>query len=169
MSEFDSEHDFAARPSKSQRKREALALQALGERLVELRPAERARIPLPEPLEQAVVEARRIRQRGGRRRQLQFIGRLMREIDAAPIVAALEELDARGRAAAAEHQRAEQWRSRLLEEGDTALAALLDEHPQADRQHLRQLMRQAQQEHAVGKPPRAERQLFRALRALLTP
>jgi len=77
------------RPSKSQRKREALALQELGETLVTLKPAQLDKIPLPEELREAVLAARQINQHGARKRQLQYIGRLMREIDPEPIRTAL--------------------------------------------------------------------------------
>jgi ribosome-associated protein len=77
------------KPSKSQRKREALALQDLGETLVTLKPAQLDKIPLPEELREAVLAARQMNQRGARKRQLQYIGRLMREIDPEPIRAAL--------------------------------------------------------------------------------
>lgn len=166
MSETDRQ-PLEERPSKSQLKREASALQALGERLVELSPAQLNRIPLSEALREAVVEAQRIRQRGGRRRQLQFIGKLMRQVDAEPIAAAVQALDAQGLRAAAAQRRVEQWRERLLAEGDTALAELLEACPEADRQQLRQAVRSARQEQQAGRPPRAQRALLRLLRDLL--
>lgn len=163
----DSQHEPTERPSKSQLKREASALQALGERLVELTPAQLARIPLPAELQHAVAEARRIRQRGGRRRQLQFIGKLMRQVDAAPIQEAVQALDERGRRAAAEHRQAEQWRDRLLTDGDAALAEFLETCPTADRQQLRQAVRAAQRDREAGASPRAARVLFRLVREAL--
>lgn len=162
-----SAEEFDERPSKSQRKRDSHALQALGEQLVELPAARFESLELPEQLEAAVREARAIRQRGGRKRQLQYIGRLMRELDAEPIRAQLAALEGRDQRSIALHHAAERWRARLVAEGDEALGALLEEHPQADRQQLRQLVRGARAEHAAGKPPRSYRELFRALRALL--
>lgn len=150
-------------PSKSQRKRESLALQALGERLVALPQARLDRVELPTSLRDAVLEARSISARGGRKRQLQYIGRLMREVDAAPIEEALARMDGTDRAATTLLHQAEQWRARLLEDGDDALAEFLDRHPGADRQHMRQLQRSARVERDRGRPPRQQRALFRLL------
>lgn len=152
--------------SKSQRKRESHALQALGEALVALSTERLAAMPLPEALREAVLEAQRIRQRGAHKRQLQYIGRLMRELDAAPIQAALDDLQQTSQEAVARQHRLERWRDRLLEEGDVALEPLLEEYPDADRQHLRQLVRNAQRERDRSKPPRSARMLFRYLREL---
>lgn len=150
--------------SKSRIKREMLALQELGEKLVELGPAELARIEIPDELRDAVTEARAIRQRGAHKRQLQYIGRLMRRIDPQPVRAELDKLLNRDRSGIAAHHRAERWRDRLLSEGDAALYELLQEHPSLDRQHLRQMMRNALREQQREKPPRAARELFRYLR-----
>ncbi|WP_297527582.1 ribosome biogenesis factor YjgA [Thiohalobacter sp.] len=152
-------------PSKSQRKREAGALQALGERLVALPAATLAGMPLDGELREAVALARRIKARGGRRRQLQYIGKLMRQRDTTAIQAALADLD-RGRQAEARRQRElEALRDRLIEMGDAALGEVIERHPDVDRQQLRQLIRQARRDQAAGKAagPRA---LFRHLRAL---
>lgn len=152
--------------SKSQLKRESHALQALGEELVGLPAAKLAKIPMPDELAEAVAQARKIKARGGLKRQLQYIGKIMRSIDAEPIERALEEMhNAAGREAAKFH-RLEQWRDRLLAEGDAALGPLLEEFPHAERQHLRQLIRNAQQEAAKGKPPKSAREIFRYLRDL---
>jgi ribosomal 50S subunit-associated protein YjgA (DUF615 family) len=104
------------RPSKTQRKKEVEALQALGERLVELNADQLAKVPLPDDLRDAVLEAKRIRSREGRRRQLQYIGKLMREIDPAPIARELERWDGQSREATAVHHRIERWRLRLLDD-----------------------------------------------------
>ncbi len=152
-------------PSRSQRKREAEALQALGERLVALPAGTLAAMPLDEELREAVALARRISARGGRRRQLQYIGKLMRQRDTNAIERALADLDRGRQAEARRHQELEALRDRLIEEGDAALAEVIDRHPEVDRQQLRQLVRQARKDHASGRPagPRA---LFRHLRAL---
>lgn len=152
--------------SKSQRKRESHALQALGEALAALSPERLAGMPLPEMLREAVLEAQRIRQRGAHKRQLQYIGRLMREVDAGPIQAALDVLQQNTHEAVARQHRLERWRDRLLEEGDGALGSLLEEYPAADRQYVRQLVRNAQRERERGQPPRHSRSLFRYLREL---
>lgn len=113
-----------ANPSKSVRKKEQLALQALGERLVELSDEQLAAIPLDESLREAVLDARSIRARGALRRQRQLIGKLMRQVDPEPIRAALEQLLRRERQDKALFRRAESWRDRLLTEGRAALREL---------------------------------------------
>jgi ribosome-associated protein len=152
--------------SKSQRKRDAKALQELGEALVDLSAEQLQRIELPASVREAVTLAQGIRQHGGRKRQIQYIGKLLRSLDAEPIRAALETLEGRSREAAARHHRLERWRDRLLEEGDGAVAELMEVMPSADSQHLRQLVRNARREAAAGQPPRAARSLFRYLRDL---
>jgi ribosome-associated protein len=154
------------RPSKSQRKREMTALQVMGERLVALSPAQLAGMPLAPPLRQAIEEAQRITAHSARRRQLQFIGKLMRDADAAGIRQAFEQIEGGRQESAAQFHRLERWRSRLLEGGDDAFGELLAAYPQADRQQLHLLVRSAQQELAAGRPPAAARKLFRYLRSL---
>jgi ribosome-associated protein len=145
------------------------ALQDLGESLVDLDPAHFARIAaeaaLPERLVDAIVEARGIRAWGGRRRQLQFVGKLMRDVDPEPI---RRRLDAwahhRGEDAARLHA-IERWRERLLAE-PAALDDLAAEHPGLDRPHYRALIAKARDERARGGPPHAYRELYRELKAL---
>jgi ribosome-associated protein len=154
------------RPSKSEQKRRMHALQELGAALVPLPESELRRLGLPDRLLEAVLAAKTISARGGRKRQLQYIGKLMRQLDPEPIRAALT-----ARALAARRERfqlheLEDLRDRLLEEGDAALAAVLARFPEADRQQLRQLLRAARQERQRGAPPRAARELFRHLRLL---
>jgi ribosome-associated protein len=153
--------------SKSQVKREMHALQALGEELVNLSADQFARFALPSDLVAAIAEARRIRSHGARKRQLQYIGKLMRRVDAESIQEKLEALRGQSRRANAELHRIEQWRDRLIEEGDQALEALVNEYPQLDRQSLRQLQRNANKEKTANKPPQAARQIFRYLRDLI--
>lgn len=153
-------------PSKSQRKRDSQALQALGEQLVTLPAAQLYALDLPEPLREAVGFARTMDARGARKRQLKFIGRLLRETDAEPIRAAIEALQRQDRQQALRFQRLETLRERLLSEGDAALAEFLQSHPDADRQRLRQLVRQARLEREQGRGPRSARALFRLLREL---
>lgn len=153
--------------SKSQRKRDSHRLQDLGEELVKLAPAQLSKIPLPDALREAIELAQRISKRGGHKRQLQFIGKLMRDIDATPVQEALDVLLNRDAQAAARLHLIERWRDRLIEEGDEALGELLAQHPDADRQHLRQLVRGAAQERLKNKPPRSARELFRYLRELI--
>jgi ribosome-associated protein len=151
------------RPSKTQRKKEVEALQTLGERLVDLNADQLAVVPLPASLRDAVLEAKRIRSREGRRRQLQYIGKLMREIDPAPIARELERWDGQSREATAAHHRVERWRLRLLED-DGALTEFAREHPHADLQRLRTCVREARKERLAGGEPRHFRDLFRLIR-----
>jgi ribosome-associated protein len=151
-----------APPSRSARKREVEALQKMGERLLQLTPAQRARIPLPDELERAVNEALKIKSHGALRRQRQYIGRLMREVDVEPIRLALATLDRQHGGEVRAHQRLEQWRDRLLAEGESALDAALGEFPAAERSRLAKLVRQA----VADASPRGRRDLFRYLRDL---
>ena len=103
---------------------------------------------------------------GARRRQLQFIGKLMRDIDPEPIQQYFEAQRQKARQQVQIHHDLEHWRDRLIDEGDPAVESFLQEHPQADRQHLRQLVRQAKKEQAQNKPPKSSRALFRYIREL---
>jgi len=157
-----------AEPSRSQRRREALAVFDLGEELVRLTDAQLATLPMSDELRALVADTRRITAPIARKRQLQYLAKQMRrrEHELAPIRAALDhDRDVARRGTAALH-RVEAWRDRLLAEGDAALTELLAGHAGADRQQLRQLLRRAQAERDTGKAPAAARELFRALRAL---
>lgn len=154
------------RPSKSARKREVEALQDLGSALVELTDGDLKTIPLDDELADAIAVARRIRDFSGKRRQLQFIGKLMRKIDTTPIEAAYNDL-LHGQQQRNEHfHQLEALRDRLVGEGIDAMGAVLDAWPHADRQHLRQLILAAQKEHAANQPPAAARKLFKYLREM---
>jgi ribosome-associated protein len=155
--------------SRSQRKRDNQALVSLGSELISLAPGQLEKMELPERLVEAIAEARGIEAHGGRKRQLKYLGRLLREIDVDPIYAAMDAIRDRSAKQTGEHHRVERWRDRLLEEGDPALDELMKDHPLADRQHLRQLMQNVVRERVAGKPPRAFRLLFRYLRDLLVP
>ncbi|MCC7073801.1 MAG: DUF615 domain-containing protein [Deltaproteobacteria bacterium] len=155
------------RETRAAKKERAWRLEKLGEALVKLPGGKLARLELPDDLKAAVMEARRITAHGGYRRQIQFIGRIMRTIDARPIDAQLQALLQEDAPSSAAFKAAERWRDRLVTEGDAALAALVVEQPTADRTALRQLARQAALEHSKGKAPHASRALFRAVHALL--
>jgi len=162
----DEDWDDAA-PSKSARKREMTARQELGEALCALSPAELARIPIEdEALRAAIDESRRIRHHSALRRHRQFIGKLMRRIDPEPIEQALAGLHEERRAEANRFHDLEELRDDLLSRGDAALEAVLARFPDADRQHLRALQREAVREARAGRPPAASRRLFRYLREL---
>ena len=154
-------------PSKSMRKREAAAAQDLGTRLIALKESELTALNLPETLHDAIVLARRITSRGGLARQRQYIGKLMRDIDPAPIETALS-AESRVSALEAEtHKRIETWRARLLAEGPKALDELLAWRPGADRKALQELIDKATSARVdSGTREGASRQLFRSIRAL---
>jgi len=149
--------------SKTKRKQEMHALQALGVALVELPLSQLDALVLPEPLAAAIREAHRITSHEGRRRHLQYIGKLMRSVDAEPIRNALDELQGRAATGRARHRRVEQWRDRLLGDDD-ALTEFAREHAHADLQALRTLIRNARREIAGKREPHAQRALFRILR-----
>lgn len=154
------------RPSKTQRKRQMHELQALGERLVALNGQQLDAIGLPEDLRAAVGEASRITRHEARRRHMQYIGRLMREVDPEPIREKLAVWDGVSREHGAKLRLAERWRERLLED-EAALAEFVREHPDADSQRLRSLVRAAVAERDAERAPRSYRELFRLLREIL--
>lgn len=154
-------------PSKSQRKRDMHALQELGEELVALQPARLRSLALPESLLEAIEQAQRISSREGRRRQLQLIGKLMRQVDADPIRDALAVDGNRHRQEVALMHSAEHWREQLLAESD-ALARFRQRHPTAAQAaDWPALIAGARAEHAAGQPSRRYRELYRALHAAL--
>lgn len=157
--------DAAARPSKSQKKRESQALQDLGGELVGLSAAQLARIEMSDALRGAIREAQRITSNGAKRRQMQYIGRLMRDADVEPIQAALDAIRGVSAQAKAREHRLERLRARLLEH-ENGLDDIAQTYPAADLQQLRQLRRNALKEQELGKPPRAFREIFRVLREL---
>jgi len=154
-------------PSKSARKRQMLHLQAVGESLLELSDQQLARIPIEnEQLLAALRECRKIRSNSARKRQLQFIGKLMREVDAAPIEQALQGLHEARRDDNRVFHELEKLRGDVLEAGQDGADLVTARYPAADRQLLRQLVRQHQREEQRGDPPAASRKLFRYLREL---
>ncbi|AFV00635.1 hypothetical protein M5M_17530 [Simiduia agarivorans SA1 = DSM 21679] len=167
MQDYIEDTDDAPK-SKTQVKNEMLALQALGVKLCELNPGQLAKIPLEDPLLKAVQEASRIKSHSARKRHFQFIGRLMREADHEAIESAYQALMQVSEQHVQQHHKTEQWRDRLLQEGDAALNEFVDQFPYADRQQLRQLLRTAKQEAERDKPPAAARKLFKLLRQTLT-
>lgn len=150
--------------SKSELKREMTALQKMGEELVNLPAAKLEKIPMDELLEDAVMLARRLKNREGKRRQLQYIGKIMRNIDSEAIQQKLDSFHYQSQTFRQTQHKLEQWRDRLLSEGDTAISDLLNTYPELNRQHLRQLIRQANKEASQSKPPAASRKIFKYLR-----
>ncbi len=149
--------------SKTKRKQQMHELQALGASLVELPESLLGDMQLDDALRRAVLEAKRMRSHEARRRQMQYIGRLMRDVDPEPIRARIAQLEGTSAQAAAQHRRLEALRARLLED-DAALTEFAAAHPGADLQALRTLVRNARREAKEGKPPRASRELFRLLK-----
>jgi ribosome-associated protein len=149
--------------SKTKRKQQAHDLQKLGERLVKLPDAKLDQLILPENLRDAVREARRIKSWGAISRHMQYIGRLMRDLDPEPIRAKFDEWDNGSRAETAHLHQLEHWRDRLLGE-EQAVTEFLAEYPGMDAQHLRNLIRNARKEKLENKPPRNFRELFRCIR-----
>lgn len=147
-------------PSKTRRKKDMHELQDLGVALVALDPVKLSALELPERLADAIRNARSITKHEGRRRQLQFVGRLMREVDPAPIRAALERMEALPRAERARFAAAERWRDRLLDD-EEALDAFVAAHGGVDRAELATMIREARAERAGGRPPHRSRALFR--------
>jgi ribosome-associated protein len=155
------------RSSKTRRKADMHALQTLGEALLDIDPARLDELALPERLAEAIAATRRITQHEARRRQVQFIGRLMREVDAGPIRARLAEWTDAPRREKARLRAAERWRARLLADA-AALDELCAEFRGADRATLARLMELAHREQVRGGPPRAFRELFRAIAAAIS-
>jgi len=140
-------------------------LQALGVALLKLPDAQLEALEMPDKLREALREGKRIKSHEAKRRQLQYIGRLMREVDPAPLRARLAQIEGSSAQATARHRRLEGWRERLLAD-DEALTAFAADYPGADIQVLRTLIRNARKEQAGGKPPRAYRELFRVLKEI---
>ena len=154
--------------SKTKRKKEMHELQALGAALVELPASQLDAMGLDAALAGAIREAQAISSHEARRRQLQYIGRLMRDVDPAPLREQLDALSGQSAAETARHKRLEALREKLLAD-DTALTDYVNAHAGADLQELRTLIRNARREQKDGKPPRAFRELFRRLKALDAP
>lgn len=151
-------------PSKSQRKRDARELFELGRDLVSQPARVLQSLPLDVDLRREIEFARNIKANVARKRQLQFIAKMLRKRDPEALLEAMESIRNEARQLSGRHHRTEAWRDRLLESGDEALATLLDTHPDCDVQGLRQLIRNAQRESRLGKPPATARKLFKALR-----
>ena len=166
MHHEDHEEELDLPPSKTKIKQHMHDLQDIGEQLVELGNDRLKQLDLPERLYDAICELKRINKFGAQRRQMQFIGRLMREVDTAPIIAKLEVWGGTSRQHTAYLHQMERWRDRLLE-SDAALTELLAAHPDVDAQRLRALIRNAHKEKELNKPPKSYREIFQVLREML--
>ncbi|MBA4503128.1 ribosome biogenesis factor YjgA [Marinobacterium marinum] len=152
--------------SKSRLKRDADDLQQLGKRIAELRPDQQEKLPIDGQLRLALEEYGRIKANGAKRRHLQYIGKLMRTADADAIREVADHFDSASAIYNQQFHEMERWRDRLLEGDNSALQAFIDQHPNADIQHLRQLVRNAQRERQREQPPTQARKLFRYIREL---
>ncbi len=151
--------------SKSELKRQSALCQKIGEQLVSLSDAHLKTIPLDDELASAVALANKInRKKDGFRRQLQFIGKLMRNRDLAPIEEGLAKLQNHHQAQNARFHQLEKTRDAIADSGDTAIQQALDEHPTLERQKLRQFHRAISKERAKNGPPKAYRELFQYLK-----
>lgn len=159
----DPRHDTV---SKSQRKRDLDELRQLGMKLLEFSEDSLRQLKLPEQLLEAVLTGKRITSHVARKRQLQYIGKLMKTFDATPVREAVAAREHQHDASTREFHLLESLRDRLLVEGDAAVSAVLAHFPHTDRPHLRKLVRQARQQQATGQPAGAARALFRYLREL---
>jgi len=150
--------------SKSQRKRDAQELKFLAVKLIRLSSSQLAQVPLDDQIREAVDQARLIRSQVARKRQMLYLAKLLRRIDAPGIFETLESFDNDARHLTARQHRSESWRDFLLESGDVAVGQLLDHRPDTDAQALRQLVRNTWRELKAEKPPASSRALFRLLR-----
>jgi ribosome-associated protein len=156
--------------SRGEQRREALAVLELAGKLVEQDNARLAQLPISSELMNLVIASKKITSQIARKRQIQFLAKQMRREQDETLVAIRAALDFDknlSRQETAALHRVEAWRDRLIEEGDVALAEFLNEYPSADRQHLRQLARNAKEEKLKNKAPHAFRELFREMRELM--
>ena len=154
--------------SRTQIKKQMQALQALGGKLTEFNPEQLDKLPLSDRLRSAIDEARLIKPRtAAQKRHLQFIGKILRtEGNSEALEQAMGLYEAGQQAHTQVFHRLERWRDRLIQEGNSALQAYIEEYPAADIQHLRQLIRNAQKELKMEKPPASARKLFKYLREI---
>lgn len=160
MTQEELEDDYV---SKTQRKAQADAVQAVGKKLVALPVDKVEKLALPERLYEAVIEAKKLTSNGALRRQHQYIGRLMRDLDVEPIIEQLTRWEGKHQEENAKFHAMERWRDKLLNDSD-ALSEFLDLYPHADRQQLRTLVRNAQAELKAEKAPKYQRSLFKMVR-----
>jgi len=162
----DVEDEEELPPSKTRIKKQMHELRDLGKELTELGKDQLAQLDIPENLRDAIREMKNINKFGAQRRQMQYIGKLMREVDTAPILAKLDAWKGKSQQHIGYMHQLERWRDRLME-NDSALTELLAAHPQGDAQRLRTLIRNAQKEMEAGKPPKNYREIFQVLREII--
>jgi ribosome-associated protein len=157
---------YAVRPNKTQIKKDMAILFALSEEMSELSAAQLKYLELPENIHKALMEVSGMPHKGARKRLLKFITGQLNKIDVEPVLEKLARMKNKSAHAVREHHIVERWRDKLIAEGNDALTELLDEQPHADRQQLRQMMRNAQKEAEAAKPPKSSRLLYRYLKDL---
>jgi ribosome-associated protein len=157
---------YAVRPNKTQLKKDMAVLFALSEEMSELSATQLKFLELPENIHKGVVEVSGMPLKGARKRLLKFITGQLHKMDVEPIVEKLARMKNKSAHAVREHHIVERWRDKLIAGGNPALTELLNEQPHADRQQLRQLLRNAQKEAEANKPPKSSRLLYRYLKDL---
>jgi len=167
--QYDDQDEFLSADdvSKTQLKREAAAMHDLGVKLVNMGSNTLKQLPLDDELHAAVKLAQKIsNKREGYRRQLQFLAKLLRQRDTDALLSAIDKIENRALYEAAHFHALEQWRERILSAGDDGIQAFIDQYPDADRQQLRNWVRQAKKEQEQNKPPAAARALFKYIRSV---
>ncbi|WP_320169274.1 ribosome biogenesis factor YjgA [Maridesulfovibrio sp.] len=162
---YDDKEQYSG-PSRSQKKRDMIALQDLAERLMKLSPELVKKCGLPDYFITEVLDAISMTSHEARRRQTQYLGKLMRDMDSRPLIDFLDDIEDGNRKDNKKFHQLEKWRDSLVEGDMSILDELLEIYPDADRQRLAQLARNAKKEKAQNKPPKASRALFKALREL---
>lgn len=162
----DDKNEILYEKSKTQFKREATALQKLGQQLTEMSEENLRQLSLPDELLDAILMAKKIHQRGGHKRQLQYIGKIMRKIDVELIEKSILNIRQQHKRETNRFHQLESWRDQLIENAPGILEELIGLFPDLDRQHLRQLVRNAQDEEKKQKPPKSSRAIFKYLQAL---
>ena len=160
------EHPDYDGPSKSQLKRDSHALQEMGKQLVEMPEGKLQKFDLPENLKDAIYEARRLKSREAKRRHLQYIGKLMRISNTDVIQETLDMMDQQSQTYRQHFKQLEDWRDRIIQEGNGGIEAFINAYPEGDRQQLRNLQRQANREIELKKAPTASRKIFSYIRSL---
>ena len=158
---------YAIRPNKTRIKKDMAVLFALSQELSELPSTQLKALELPDIIHKALAEASGMPHKSARKRLLKFITGQLNKIDIEPYLEKLARMKSQSAHAVREHHIAERWRARLINDGNAALTELLNDHPHADRQQLRQLIRNAQKETELAKPPKSSRLLYRYLKILL--
>ena len=164
MTDFSSEFDEL--PSRSQLKRDNQELRDMGEQLVLLAKSQLEKITLNDSLKAAIKEARRLKNLDARRRQIQYIAKLLRSIDVSEIKHALEKLNHQSQTFRQHFAKLEEWRDRFINEGNHAIEEFIAQYPHADRQQLRNLQRQVCREKPTNKPSTASDKLFKYIRQI---